>query len=86
MTKQQKEEIKQRNMLDRDRFDSQNLGGFRRSFPNPDSVSDFVRQFTIIHDELPRNFNKSNILLSKRSIGPVNEVRVLPGRVEGTLE
>ena len=42
LTKQQKEEIKQRNMLDRDRFDSQNLGGFRRSYPNPDSVSDLV--------------------------------------------
>lgn len=39
LTKYQKEEIKLRNMQDRDHFDCENLGGFRRSFPNPDSVS-----------------------------------------------
>lgn len=37
LTKLQKEEIKQKNMQDRDRFDCSNLGGFRRSYPNPDS-------------------------------------------------
>ena len=39
LTKTQKEEIKQRNMAERDRFDLANLGGFRRSYPNPDNVS-----------------------------------------------
>jgi len=39
LTKQQKEEIKQRNMRERDIFDKNNLGQYRRAFPNPDSVS-----------------------------------------------
>ena len=39
LTKHQKEDIRARNMADRDAFDSANLGGFRRSFPNPNCVS-----------------------------------------------
>lgn len=39
LTKLQKEEIKGRNMIQRDNFEGQNLGGFRKSFPNNDPVS-----------------------------------------------
>ena len=47
LTKQQKEEIKYKNMQDRDDFDCANLGGFRRSFPNPDNVSETAVDFLI---------------------------------------
>ena len=39
LTKNQKEDIRHRNMHDRDIFDCNNLGGFRRSFPTPNCVS-----------------------------------------------
>ena len=39
LTKHQKEEIRQKNMRERDQFDCQNLGGYFRSLPNPDTVS-----------------------------------------------
>ena len=39
LTKTQKEDIRARNMHDRDIFDANNLGGFRRSFPNENCVS-----------------------------------------------
>ena len=39
LTKLQKEEIKEKNMHVRDNFESQNLGGFRKSYPNNDPVS-----------------------------------------------
>jgi len=35
LTKGQKEEIRQKNMRERDQFDTKNLGNFRMSFPNP---------------------------------------------------
>ena len=42
LTKQQKEEIRRGNMLERDQFDVGHLGNFSRSFPNPDNVSAFL--------------------------------------------
>ena len=38
LTKQQKEEVRAKNMRERDAFESKNLGGFRKSFPNDDPV------------------------------------------------
>jgi len=38
LNKQQKEELRARNMKERDAFESKNLGGFRKSFPNDDPV------------------------------------------------
>ena len=35
MTRQEKEELRLLNMAERDQYDSQNLGSFRQSFPNP---------------------------------------------------
>ena len=37
MTRQQKDELRLLNMAERDQYDSQNLGSFRQSFPNPDT-------------------------------------------------
>jgi hypothetical protein len=39
MTKQMKEEIKKKNMIQRDIYDAQNLGRFHRCYPNSDPVS-----------------------------------------------
>lgn len=38
LTKVQKDELKERNMHQRDAFESQNLRGFRKSYPNNDPV------------------------------------------------
>ena len=38
LTKIQKEELRNRNMRERDAYESKNLGGFRKSFPNDDPV------------------------------------------------
>jgi len=39
LTKQQKEELRSKNMRERDAYESKNLGGFRKSFPNDDPVN-----------------------------------------------
>ena len=39
MTKAQKEDIRAKNMYERDLWDQDNLGNFRRSYPHPDCVS-----------------------------------------------
>jgi len=38
LTKMQKEELRDKNMRERDIFEENNLGGFRKSFPNNDPV------------------------------------------------
>jgi hypothetical protein len=39
MTKQMKEEIRKKNMIQRDIYDAQNLGRFHRCYPSVDPVS-----------------------------------------------
>jgi hypothetical protein len=39
MTKQMKEEIRKKNMMQRDIYDAQNLGRFHRCYPSTDPVS-----------------------------------------------
>lgn len=39
LTKNQKEQIKYKNMRERDAFDRANLRGYRQSYPHPDAVS-----------------------------------------------
>jgi len=39
LTKAQKDQIRQRNMIERDKYDLANLGHYHRSFPNVDPVS-----------------------------------------------
>ena len=38
LTRQEKEELRLLNMAERDQYDSENLGNFRRSFPNHDNA------------------------------------------------
>jgi hypothetical protein len=42
MTKQQKEDSRLNSMFDRDKFDEAHLGNFRRCYPHPEAVSEFI--------------------------------------------
>jgi len=48
LTKAQKEEIRNNNMRNRDIFEYNNLGKFRKSYPNNDHVSYFPIQYPIL--------------------------------------
>ena len=61
-------------MSERDRFDCNNLGGFRRSYPNPDNVSGLADFAPLTH--LDYCFGS----------GFANEVRVHARGVKGTVE
>ena len=39
LTKAQKDQIRQRNMIERDKYDLANLGQYHRCYPNADPVS-----------------------------------------------
>ena len=85
LTKNQKEDIRHRNMHDRDNFDCNNLGGFRRSFPTPNCVSIVLVIRSGLKDwqtELKPFMQCGRFCY----LGSTNEVWISAWGVKGTLE
>ena len=61
-------------MRDRDHFDANNLGNFRRSFPNPNCVSGQII------------FVSRNFAVLVGYLGSVNEVWIFTWGVQGSME